>query len=122
MKIWRLVSGILSIILFALVSLQSCAAGVVNSIEENGQVSGSAGMVVSIMLLTGGITSVVTRNGSKGGCIATMVLYGIGAVCGYLMAGNFGDLYIWATWCLVCAVLSFVTIRNNISKNEEVEK
>lgn len=30
MKVWKLVSGILSIILFVFVSFQSCAAGVSN--------------------------------------------------------------------------------------------
>lgn len=119
MKIWRLVSGILSIILFAVVTFQSCAAGIVNSLEQNGEVGGSAGIIVSIMLLAGGITSIATRNGSKGGCLATLVLYLIGALCGFAMAGGFGDLYIWATWCLVCALLSFVAWRNAGKKMEE---
>ena len=51
MKVWKLVSGILSIILFVLVMFQSCAAGVSNSLEENGEVGGSAGIIVAIMLL-----------------------------------------------------------------------
>lgn len=32
MKVWKLVSGILSIILFVFVSFQSCAAGVSNAL------------------------------------------------------------------------------------------
>ena len=39
MKVWRLVSGILSIILCVLVAFQSCAAGLSNALEENGEVS-----------------------------------------------------------------------------------
>lgn len=35
MKVWKLVSGILSIILFVFVSFQSCAAGVSNALEAN---------------------------------------------------------------------------------------
>ena len=58
MKTWKLVSGILSIILFALVAFQSCAAGMSNALEENGEVSGSAGIIVAVLLLTGGIVSV----------------------------------------------------------------
>ena len=42
MKTWKLVSGILSIILFVIVTFQSCAAGVANSLEANGETSGSA--------------------------------------------------------------------------------
>ena len=38
MKTWKLVSGILSIILFVIVSFQSCAAGIGNTLSENGEV------------------------------------------------------------------------------------
>ena len=38
MKTWKLVSGILSIILFVFVSLQSCAAGLGNAIADNGEI------------------------------------------------------------------------------------
>lgn len=48
MKTWKLVSGILSIIMFVFVTFQSCAAGISNSIEDNGEVGGSAGIIVAI--------------------------------------------------------------------------
>lgn len=41
MKTWKLVSGILSIILFVFVSFQSCAAGISNTLEANGEAGGS---------------------------------------------------------------------------------
>ena len=47
MKVWKLVSGILSMVLFILVAFQSCAAGVSNALENNGEVSGSAGLIVA---------------------------------------------------------------------------
>lgn len=111
MKTWKLVSGILSIVLCLLVMFQSCAAGIVNTIGETGEVSGSAGIIVSIMLLAAGIVSIATRKGSKGGNIALIVLYGIGAICGYAMAGTiYKDLYVWATWCLLCVILAIVSL------------
>lgn len=110
MKTWKLVSGILSIVLFVFVSFQSCAAGLSNTLEANGEVGGSAGIIVSIMLLAGGIVSIVTRRGSRGGNIALIVLFGIGALCGFTMAGSYADLYIWAAWCLICAVLAIVSL------------
>ena len=74
MKTWKLVSGILSIIMFVFVTFQSCAAGISNSIEDNGEVGGSAGIIVAIMLLAGGIVSIATRNSKgKGGNIAVIV-------------------------------------------------
>ncbi len=110
MKTWKLVSGILSIILCVLVIFQSCAAGAVNTLEGNGEVSGSAGIIVAIMLLAGGIVSIATRKGGKGGNIALLILYGLAALVGFVLAGNYTDLYIWAGWCLLCAALAMVSL------------
>lgn len=110
MKNWKLISGILSIVLFVIVTFQSCAAGLGNAMSANGEVSGSAGIIVAIMMLAGGIVSIVTRKGSKGGNIALIILFGIGAVLGFTMAGSYTDLKIWAAWCLVCLVLAIVSL------------
>lgn len=110
MKTWKLVSGILSIVLFFMVTFQSCAAGLGNALAENGEVSGSAGVIVAIMMLVGGIVSIATRSGGKGGNIALIVLFGIGALFGFTLAGSFADLNIWAAWCLICAVLAIVSL------------
>ena len=110
MKTWKLVSGILSIVAFFMVAFQSCAAGIGNAMAENGEVSGSAGIIVAIMILSGGIVSIATRKGGKGGNIALIVLFGIGALFGYVLAGSFSDLNIWATWCLINVVLATVSL------------
>lgn len=110
MKTWKLVSGIISIVLFAVVSFQSCAAGIGNAMVGNGEVSGSAGIIVSICLLAGGIVSIVTRKGSKGGNIALIVLFGIGTFMGFVLAGSYSDLKIWAGWCLICLVLAEISL------------
>lgn len=110
MKTWKLVSGILSIVLFFMVAFQSCAAGLSNSLSETGEVSGSAGIIVAIMLLAGGIVSIATRKGSKGGNIALIVLFGIATFFGYTLARSFSDLRIWATWCLVNVILAIVSL------------
>ena len=65
MKVWKLISGILSMVLFLVVAFQSCAAGVANTLAENGEVSGSAGILVAILMLAGGIVSVATRKSEK---------------------------------------------------------
>ena len=88
MKTWKLVSGILSMILFVIVTFQSCAAGVANSLEANGETSGSAGVFVAILMLAGGIVSVATRNSEKkGGNIALIVLFGLAALVGFIGFG-----------------------------------
>lgn len=110
MKTWKLVFGILSIVAFFMVAFQSCAAGIGNAMAENGEVSGSAGIIVAIIILSGGIVSIATRKGGKGGNIALIVLFGIGALFGYVLAGSFSDLNIWATWCLINVVLAIVSL------------
>ena len=49
MKTWKLVLGILSIVLFVVVSFQSCAAGLGNALSENGESSGSGGIFVAMI-------------------------------------------------------------------------
>lgn len=111
MKIWKLVSGILSMILFVLVAFQSCAAGVANALEDNGEVSGSAGIIVAILMLAGGIVSVATRKSEKkGGNIALIILFGLAALMGFANYGSYSDLAIWSGWCLINAVLAVVAL------------
>lgn len=121
MKTWKLVSGILSIVLFVVVAFQSCAAGIGNAIAENGESSGSGGIIVAIMMLSGGIVSIATRKSEgKGGNIALIVLFGIAALCGFTLAGSFADLNIWAAWCLINAILAVIAmVKGNKRKEEE---
>lgn len=109
MKTAKLVIGIISIVLFLLVTVQSCAAGVANTLTENGEVSGSAGLLTAIMLLAGGIVSIAGRK-SKGGAIACIVLYLIGGIIGFANAGSYGDLYIWSGLCIVLAVFFLISL------------
>lgn len=111
MKVWKLVSGILSIILFGLVAFQSCAAGVANTLQENGEISGSAGIMVAILMLAGGIVSIASRNSEKkGGNIALIVLFGLAALVGFSSYGSYSDLAIWSGWCLINAALAVLAV------------
>ena len=111
MKIWKLVAGILSMVFFMVVIFQSCAAGVVNALEDNGEVSGSVGVLVAILMLAGGIVSVATRKSQgKGGNIALIVLFGLAALVGFTNYGSYSDLAVWSGWCLINAALAVVAI------------
>ena len=115
MKTWKLVSGIISIAMCLLVLFQSCFAGLgdvmINALDKNASSSsGVAGVFVAFLMMSGGIVSIVTRNWSKGGNIAMVVLYGLAALIGYTSFGFFKDLIVWATWCLVCAVLAVISL------------
>ncbi|VYU68647.1 Uncharacterised protein [Eubacterium limosum] len=110
MKIAKLVTGILSIVLSVFVLFQSCAAGLGNTLAENGEVGGSGGFIVAVFLLVSGIVAVATRKGSKGGSIACAIIYVLGSVLGFATAGSYGDLYIWAVLCFILAVMHIVSI------------
>lgn len=111
MTIWKLVSGILSIILFLIVMLQSCAAGISNALQANGEFSGTAGVIVAIFMLSGGIVSVATRKSKgKGGNIALIILFGLASLIGFAGYGSFSDLAIWSGWCLINAILAIVCL------------
>lgn len=110
MKTWKLVAGIISIILFIIVEFQSCAAGVVNTLENNGGSSGSVGMIVGLLLLVGGIVSIATKNAGKGGNIALIIIFGLAALIGFAGYGNYSDLVIWSFWALINMVLAVVAL------------
>ena len=122
MKTWKLVSGVLSIILFFIVALQSCAAGMVNAMEANGGSSGSAGILVGILMLAGGIVSIASRNViGNGGNIAILILFGLAALIGLAGHGNYSDLVIWSFWCLLNAILAVIAmVKNSFAEMESL--
>lgn len=108
MRVFKIMSGILSIIISLVVIYQSFFAGLLEIVTSSGQPSGVAGLIVAVMLLAGGILSIASSGGSMGADIALISLYGIGALLGFTMAGDYTDLMIWAFWCLLCAALALI--------------
>lgn len=115
MKTWKLVSGILSIILFVVVALQSCAAGVANSLGDGKDAGGGAGILVAILMLAGGIVSIATRKSKgKGGNISLIVLFGIATFMAFIGAtGIFKDLLIWGIWCFINTMMAIASLLKN---------
>ena len=109
MKTWKLIAGILSMVFFVIVEFQSCAAGVVNTIEDEGGTSGTIGAFCGILLLVGGIVSVATRKAEgKGANIALIIIFGLGGIIGIAGHDNYGDLVIWSIWALLNALIAFI--------------
>ena len=92
------------------VSVQSIFAEIGNTLMQTGELSGSAGLLVAILLLTGGIVSIATCNGSKVGDVVLSILFFLGALIGFFFAGSYTDLIIWALWCLVCMFASLFSV------------
>lgn len=63
MKVTRLVIGIISFVMALIVTFQSCFAGLGNAMEDNGEVGGSAGVVLAVFAIVAGIIAIVTRKG-----------------------------------------------------------
>lgn len=106
----RLVIGIVSIVLFTIISFQSCAAGLSNTLQENDEVSGTAGFILAICMLIAGIVGIVTRNStSKSGAISTAIFYIVGAILAYANAGSYADLTIWAVLAMIFASIYIIS-------------
>ena len=111
MKTFKLVAGILCIVFSVLIMFQSCAAGAVNTISGSDEISGSAGLITAIMFLAGGIIMIRTRNSErKGGAIANIILFLLGALVGFTNAGTYSDLKVWSTICVILAIINFISI------------
>lgn len=120
MKVWKLISGILSIVLFMFVIFQSCIVGISNALEENNEVGGSGGVILGLFMLSAGIVSIAThKKDGIGGDIGAAVLFFIAAFFGAALAGGYSDLYVWAGWCVICAVLSIINIIRKSIKNNK---
>lgn len=122
MKTWKLVSGILSIILFVFMVFQSFAVGFANMILNTGEFSGLAGIVVALLILAGGIVSISTRSIGKDGDITLMLLFGIATLIGLTMAGTiYLDLYVWAFWGAINVITAIESFNQNNSEPKVVD-
>lgn len=122
MKTAKLVLGILCIVFTMFVLFQSCAAGVVDAIEDQGGTSGAGGMLLAVLMLSGGIVEIATRKAKKNGAaIATAIIFFLAAIMGFSNAGNFSDLNIWAGWCVINGIVNVAGIFLNKDKKDTEE-
>lgn len=105
--------GIVSIVLFVIVAFQSCAAGLVNGISSNHEVSGSAGLFLAFCMLIAGIISIISKY-SKGMTITAIIFYAIAFIIGIANVGTvYKDLQVWSILNLIFAALLIFHIFKN---------
>lgn len=105
-KTFRLITGIISVILFLLITLQSCAAGLGNILSANGEASGSAGFILALMMMVGGIVTICMRKKeSVPAFIVPFIFYTVGALLGAANVGSYADLAIWSVLAAVFGAL-----------------
>lgn len=106
------VIGILSIVLFTLVSFQSCAAGLGNAMQNNTEASGSAGFMLALAWLIAGIILLCSKK-HKGMVITSIVFYVLAGIIGIANVGSFSDLQIWSIVSFIfTGLLIFHLIKN----------
>lgn len=112
MKIWKLISGILSICLSLINLLQSCTISCLSSMaqEQDYAVSGFVGFIVAIMIMGGGIHSIATMNKKgllqKDANLEIIEIFGIAMVLAFFASNNYPDLKFYGGWCLICALVA----------------
>ena len=118
-KTGRLVVGIISIVPFVLVSFQSCAAGISNTLSANGATSGTSGFILAVFMLTAGIVGICTKNTtSKVGPIVCTVFYWLGSLVTIGTGSTYGDLPIWGGLSFIFGLIFLFSILPiDINKN-----
>lgn len=92
----KLIIGIISLVLFPIIGLQSCAAGVYNAVAANNEASGSFGFIVGLNLMISGIIAIAARKSiKKAPWIVAAVLLWLNYFYGKVFRGSFSDLVIW---------------------------
>lgn len=118
MKTTRMVVGIISMVLFIIISLQSCVAGVGNTLADNGEVSGTAGIILAFCMLIAGIIAVAARK-TKGGTITALCFYVAGGLIGIANVGTYSDLKVWSILSFIFAAILLVTLFLKNKKQEQ---
>ena len=117
MKTAKLIIGIISIVLFGVIIFQSCAAGLSNAIEENGETSGTNGFVLAVCMLIAGIIGIAARKSKAGGIVAG-IFFIFGAIIGITGYGSYSDLLVWA---IICFIFGAVFILGSILGEKKVK-
>lgn len=99
------VIGIISCVLFLLISLQSCVAGIGNTLSENGEIGGTGGLMLAFFMLVAGIIVILSKQ-SKGLTITAIVFYVLGGLIGIMSAGSYADLQVWSILSFIFAGLT----------------
>ena len=92
----RLILGIISCVLFVIISFQSCAVGLGNAMSSNGEKSGSVGFLSAICIVVAGIIGIVTHKSEKKvSCFIVCGFYWGIFFLSRMYSGSYSDLKVW---------------------------
>lgn len=117
-SVGRLVLSIISYVISFMILIQSCAVGFVNSVEDNSDTSGTAGVILMICIIVAASVGIATRNSrKKAGPIVAGAFYIVGGLLGLLSSGgSYGDLIIWSVVSIAFGI--FFLIAGILNKAE----
>ena len=108
MKIARLVIGIVSLVIIFIIGFQSCAAGISNALQENGQSSGTYGFITGFFIMVAGIIAICARSSKPGGFVAGG-FYIFAFLFGIANYGNYSDLAVWSVISLMFGIFFIIS-------------
>lgn len=110
----RMIINIVSIVLFFFIILQSCSAGVLNTIVGNDESSGSAGALLAFCWLVAGIVGLAGKQ-NRIAVNVSSVFYLFGGIIGISNVGLFADLAIWSGLSLAFGIIGILAgfVRDN---------
>ena len=116
-SVGRLVIGVILLILSLFVLFQSCAAGVVNTMESSSDFGGTAGFFVAVLMIATGVIAICTRNTkSKAGPGVCTGLLALAAIIGFCNSAVYEDLVVWSVvnvaFAIVFLICAIKTRRN----------
>ena len=108
MRTARKIIGIISVMLFFLISFQSCAAGTYNALADTGEHSGTAGMTLAFCMAIAGVIGITCKD-SIGATVTAGLLYAFGGFVALIARGTYTDLIIWSILSIAFALTYWLT-------------
>lgn len=103
-QIAKLVIGIISIVLCFFITFQSCAVGILNTLEENDSISGSLGVILAFSWFIAGILGIVGRKSKTISWVACG-FYALSGLVAMVDIGEFSDLIFYIVVSFIFAMV-----------------
>ena len=111
MKIFKLIVGILCILLAGFVAFQSFYLGSGSAIFKPLEISGTIAIIIIVLLVLCGLTTASTfRSRGVGGEVFCILLLSLATVAGVLFRGSIPELRLWTGICLALDVFNLLSL------------
>ena len=110
-KIFKLIVGILCILLACFVAYQTFYLGYGHAAFKPLEIGGTAALIgIAVLFLCGLIMVSTFKSNGVGGEVFCILIFTIGTVAAVLFRGNIPGLQLWAVLCLAPAVINLISL------------